>query len=160
MKLVTVTYLVTPTSVWLARKLQGPAPLIGKLFGYGGKVKTHLSETSAAGAVRETREEGKVGINPKSLCRITCIDFYEEKEHLFACDVFLATSWIGIPQATDEMGCPGRFPRYHLPLEEMMKGDAYWLPEAMKGRVIPDGGFVRYSKNLTEVIDYSVPIPR
>ncbi len=153
MIIVTLAYLVTPSEVWLAPKNKKVG--VGLLNGYGGQVKEH--ETIIQAALRETKEESRVEVSAKDLIHITTINIFRGDEHRFQCHIFLITRWGGEPQETEEMGIPEKFPRNKLPLARMLPGDSLWLPEVMIGRPIPQGGFVRYNKDMTRVIESHLP---
>ncbi len=152
MRIVTVTFLVTPHWVWLAPKKRKIG--IGKLNGYGGKVE--MGETIIQSAVRETRKESCINLSPGDLREITVLDFFTAGMHQYQCYIFLATRWYGTPQETEEMGKPERFPRDNPPVHRMMLGDDLWVPEVLKGRIIPHGGYIRRNLEMTEFVG-SIP---
>ena len=156
MNLATLAYLVTPSGkVWLAPKNKKIG--VGLLFGYGGKVET--DETIIQAALREIRQESLVEVTSRDLVHMTVIDFLKEREHMFQCHIFLVTRWAVEPKETEEMGIPELHARNNLPLNRMLPGDAIWLPEVMKGRIIPQGGFIRHNEDMTRVIDSHIPSP-
>ena len=154
MKISTIAFLVTPTQVVLAPKLKGWG--VGYLNGYGGKVEAS-DHSLVVAAIRELLEESTVAVDPADIVLITTIDFYRLDQHIFQCPIFLATSWKGEPKATDEMGAPEYFSRKNPPTERMWKGDALWIKQVLKGRIISDGGFVRYDEKMKNVVEWYLP---
>ena len=133
MNIVTIVFLVSPLTVWLAPKKRKLG--VGLLNGYGGKVED--GETIIQCAIRETGKESTTIITPADMVHITVIDFFNEDLHTFRGHIFLATRWVGIPCESEEMGPPEEFRRNNLPLNKMLPGDAFWVPEVMKGIPIP-----------------------
>jgi len=138
----TIGFLVTPTQVCLAPKLRKVG--VGKLNGYGGKKNAHESITDCL--VREVSRESGVVFSAKDVAHITTLDFFIEYSNTFRCHIFLITRWSGNPKATKEMGEPEFHPRDNLPLNRIMKG-----------RVIPNGGYVIYNRTQTETLFCHLP---
>jgi ADP-ribose pyrophosphatase YjhB (NUDIX family) len=153
MQEVTITFLVTPSRVCLAPKLEGWG--VGYLSGYGGRLKAHELPVNAA--IREVEEKSTVILQPNDLVLITTMDFFKEGEHLYKTHIFLATRWEGEPRATKEMGKPSFFLRKDPPIKEMWRGDVRWFPDIIRGARIPDGGYLRYDSEMKEVVEFFLP---
>lgn len=122
--------------VLLAKKMKK----IGAGFwnGYGGGIEGN--ETPLEAAVRELREECGLVAHPEHMKKVAVVNFTNTKSdgNKFVCQVhvFLARSWTGEPNPTDEMQSPTWFDLNELPLEEMMAADRMWLPTALRGQMI------------------------
>ena len=152
MKIVTITFLVTPTTVWLAKKKKNTGA--DYYCGYGDKAEDN--ETIIQSAIREINDRSSVLVSPRDLRHMTVIDFYVEDTHLFCGHIFVATRWIGNPIETEEMGPPKEFSRSRPPTP-MLPGDELWAPTVIMGSTIPLGGSIHYNSTRTCVIRSSIP---
>ncbi len=153
----TVTFLVTPRFVWLARKKRK----IGKGYfnGYGGKVEA--GETPLQSAVREVKQESTVTVFQNRLVERAVIEFWRRGVHEFTCHMYVTTLWEGNPQETPEMEMPEPFRRGSPPLSKMMVGDRLWVRQVILGQEIPrspDGSrFIHYDYHRKKVIEHNIP---
>ncbi len=137
---VTLCYLIDreKDKVLIAMKKRGFGA--GKWNGVGGKLQDGESVEEAL--IRETKEE--IGVNLKSFRKAGIIRFYfygEGKQELNQeVNVFIADSWSGEPQESEEMQ-PKWTKISAIPFEEMWSDDRYWLKEALQGRYI-DASFL------------------
>ena len=122
----TLVFVHQGDQVLLIEKLRGIGE--GKINGPGGKIDP--GETSLECAVRECQEE----------LHITVTDPVKRGELWFAmsdlpdihCHVYTATTFDGVPTATDE-AVPFWCAIKDIPFDRMWEDDAYWLPSALKG---------------------------
>jgi ADP-ribose pyrophosphatase YjhB (NUDIX family) len=107
--------------------------------GYGGGVEKN--ETNEEAAIRELWEEsGGVTTLPKHLEKIAIVSFHNTKSdgETFVCKVhfYLVHAWDGEIKESGEMIHPTWFNIHHLPFDEMMPADQYFLPLALSGQKI------------------------
>lgn len=129
MKLSTLCYCICNGSVLLAMKKRGFGE--GKWNGFGGKVGEN--ESTKAAAARELREESNLSVAEGALEQVALLRFYFDRDQIFECHVFLARSWEGEPEETEEMS-PQWFPAWQLPFDEMWVADKKWLPLVLAGK--------------------------
>ena len=130
MRLTTLCFLVRRDEVLLAMKKRGFGA--GKFNGVGGKVEA--GELVLDAAIREAEEEIGVKIAPPDALHRAGLRFYFDgkPEWNQECDVFIAKTWRGEPQETEEMK-PQWFSITKLPFEKMWIDDPLWLPRVLKG---------------------------
>ena len=152
MKIATITFPVTATGIWLAKKKIS----FGKGYrnGYGGKV--HPGEDIRAGAAREFNEESSAVVRAEDLELVAILDFTEGPKHLFECHVFLTHQWVGDLKESDEMEPGVLFERNNLPILEMWHGDRVWLPLVSNGEKI--GAVVEYAEGMNQLASFT-PVP-
>ena len=135
MRQCTLVFLNKPNEqkILLAMKKQGFG--VGKWNGVGGKLNS--DETVKEAAIRETREEISVEMNPEDLIDVAIIDFYFEgkKEFDQQVHVFFAEKWQGDPAESEEMK-PQWYSYTDLPFEKMWIDDIHWLSRAIGGEKI------------------------
>ena len=123
----TLVFLVRNGQVLLARKTRKVGK--GRLTGYGGKIRS--DETPEDAARRELHEEAGVTaglrLRPMGIVRL---DNRGLEHHIH---LFTLHEWEGKPRASKEMGKPMWFPQFDLPLHQMMRADAHWLPYILAG---------------------------
>lgn len=104
----------------------------GRWNGIGGKVGDKMQESVEEAAVRETQEE--IGVDVKDLEKVAELTF--TFPHNSAWDqvvhVYLAESWQGDPQESDEMS-PRWFLVQNIPFKDMWLDDIFWLPKVLEG---------------------------
>jgi 8-oxo-dGTP diphosphatase/2-hydroxy-dATP diphosphatase len=129
-KLLTLVFITEGDHVLLGLKKRGFGS--GRFNGFGGKVED--SESIEVAAKREVLEE----------CGITVLRLEKKAVHEFLFQgggdmlevhTFLATSWQGEPQETEEMR-PEWFAQDALPYDEMWPDDRYWLPLFLDGKYL------------------------
>lgn len=123
--------LVKDDKVLLAMKKRGFG--VGKWNGVGGKVQE--GETIELAAVRETKEEIGVSINPEKMEKIGSVEFNfrdkpEWNQHMH---IFLVRDWEGEPKESEEM-LPQWYAKQDIPFEKMWVDDKHWLPVALAGK--------------------------
>lgn len=118
----------------------------GKWNGYGGKIDA--GETNEEAAARELFEESGLATDPQALEKIADVRFYFKDTPMFQCHVYIARSWQGEPQESDEMR-PAWFPLDRLPKDAMWVSDLLWLERTLAGEHLV--GEVRFNENGTEV---------
>lgn len=125
---------VRGSEILLAIKKRGHG--VGRWNGMGGKIEP--GETIKQAAIRETREE--VGIKITDFEKRAELIFNElhkgEREQIIV-HVFVASSWQGEPQETEEMA-PRWFKLSAIPYAEMWSDDEYWLPplQVLEGKLV------------------------
>lgn len=100
----------------------------GLYNGWGGKHKQGDIMLEAT-ALREFREEtGGATFEIRDLEEVAVVYFHQGVELVFECHVYFLYAWKGVLSDTPEMGRGRPFPCNDLPFDEMMAGDAKWLP--------------------------------
>lgn len=131
MKQATIVYCLRDKEVLLGMKKARFGQ--GKWNGFGGKVID--GESIAAAAVRELKEESGVSAQESDLTKVAQIAFYFADAPIFECHVFLARSFSGEPEESEEM-----YPQWHsldaLPYMQMWPSDLYWLPAVLSGHML------------------------
>jgi 8-oxo-dGTP diphosphatase len=122
----TLCHPVVDGELLVIRKQRGPGA--GNLVAPGGKLEP--GETPLEAAVRETREEVGIAVHdPEKRGELRFV--FGDEPFMFV-HVFLARSFDGTPEATDE-GVPRWVPVDDLPFGEMWPDDRYWLPLLLDG---------------------------
>lgn len=119
------------SEVVLAMKKRGFGA--GKWNGVGGKVLPgELPETAIR---REATEE--IGVVLGKLYHVATLtfSFIEHADWSQVCEVYLATTWEGEPQESEEMA-PQWFNVSEIPYDDMWSDDKYWLPQVLVGKKI------------------------
>jgi len=122
-KVMTVTYPIDATGVWLGKKNGGLGH--GLYNGFGG----HEEETDPDlefSAKRETWEEAQIKADKIEKCGIT-LNLHVDKDLLVELHFFLCREFSGIPQCTEEME-PQHFPFDKIPYSSMWPHDQLILP--------------------------------
>ncbi len=114
----------------------------GKWNGYGGKVDP--GETNEEAAARELFEESGIATDSGALEKIADVQFFFSGKPVFQCHAYIARTWQGEPQESDEMS-PRWFAIDALPFESMWISDAEWLPNALAGN--PVRGVVHFNED-------------
>lgn len=106
---------------------------INKWNGVGGKVRA--DETKEFAAVRETREEIGVDIDPANMREVGDITFYFNGKPDWNQQVFIYATekWMGEPVESDEM-MPQWFEKNALPFDSMWIDDRHWVPLMLEGK--------------------------
>jgi ADP-ribose pyrophosphatase YjhB (NUDIX family) len=107
----------------------------GKYDGFGGKVEP--GETVAAAAARELAEECGLQVAAADLryaARLTFVFPYRPAWSQVV-HAFLATTWQGEPEESDEMR-PAWFAPDEIPYGRMWQDSAHWLPRVLAGERI------------------------
>ena len=96
--------------------------------------------------VREAQEE--LGITPTNFEQVATIEFYflSQPEWNMRCHAFRVDSWLGQPEATDEMADPTWFAFSKLPWNKMWTDDQFWLPPILEGKKV-NASFLLDSNN-------------
>ena len=155
-KKATLVFLVRDNEILLARKVIDPIihkPGAGKLNGFGGGFEE--SETLEQCCFRETMEESRVSIVPKSLELVAIVYFKNTKSDVskFTCKVycFFATEWFGNPRSGKEMIDPKWYKTSNMPWDDMIPGDKYWF-EPVLSKMERILGYIEYGPFQREVI--------
>ncbi len=144
MQQATLCYCVRDNEVLLGmKKLRFGA---GKWNGYGGKVDA--GESNEEAAARELFEEAGLSTDPNSLEKIADIKFYFKDKPMFECHAYIARTWEGEPEESDEMS-PRWFPLSAMPLDHMWVTDSVWLLSALKGSHVR--GVVHFNEDGSRV---------
>ncbi|SFB73866.1 8-oxo-dGTP diphosphatase [Halobiforma haloterrestris] len=101
--------------------------------GPGGKLEG--DETPRECAVRETREEVGLEIDPANLEKAGELTFLLDGEVHTFCHVFRTTAFQGEPTASDEAR-PEWVDIEDVPYDRMWEDDRLWLPGVLEGRTI------------------------
>lgn len=131
----TLIFPIKDDKVLLAKKTKKIG--VGCWNGYGGLVEDE--ETPEEAAVRELEEESSLVVSPEDLDKVALVDFHnnkKEKPYICRAHVYLARTWAGEPQESDEMLSPTWFHSLQIPLEEMMAADRQWIPPVLDGKRI------------------------
>ncbi|MCW1967872.1 MAG: 8-oxo-dGTP diphosphatase [Anaerolineae bacterium] len=126
-----------PTQVLLGRKKRGVGE--GKIVGIGGKIER--GESTVAAAIRELHEEIGVNVEASDLQSRGTVDFCfpNKAAYTMFAHVFVAETWHGEPQETDEIA-PVWFGLDELPYAQMWADTPHWLHGMLSGDV--NGGHV------------------
>ncbi|NUB89509.1 8-oxo-dGTP diphosphatase [Haloterrigena sp. SYSU A121-1] len=101
--------------------------------GPGGKLEA--GETPRECAVRETREEVGLEVDPAALEKAGELEFVlDGTEHTF-CHVYRTRSFAGEPTASEEAR-PEWIPVGEVPYDRMWDDDYLWLPGVLEGRTV------------------------
>ncbi|MBU0636427.1 NUDIX domain-containing protein [Candidatus Micrarchaeota archaeon] len=136
LKHATLTFLVDqqeePT-VLLGMKKRGFGE--GKWNGYGGKIL--YNETEIEAAVRETKEENGLELQPTDLQKMGELTFLMPHHPMGTqlVHVYTVKKWRGEPQESDEM-IPHWFSVKELPFEKMWPDDKHWLQHVLEGKPV------------------------
>lgn len=147
MKVSTLVFPVTKTSVLLARKKSGVGA--GLYNGWGGKLEPEDEGNLKACACREFLAESGAYTSRKNLRKMAVVDFFEAGVHIFECYVYFCFAWNGQLRETPEMGRPRTFPLASIPYDRMMPADVIWLKEIFLGKRFR--GRVYYNKGNTKL---------
>ena len=122
----------------------------GRWNGTGGKVES--GESIIEAAIRETKEEINVTIEPDELEQVAQINFVfaEKPEENRTVHIFIARSWSGEIKESEEMK-PQWFPFDAIPYDRMWPDDAHWLPLVLAGKKIV--GSCTFSDNGNTISD-------
>lgn len=135
MSVKTLVFLHKPETqeILLAMKKRGFGA--GKWNGTGGKVEP--GESIKEAAVRETREEVCVSVDPHDLrlCAVLHFSFEDKPELSQSVHVFFATRWQGEPKESEEMR-PQWYRYDAIPYEVMWIDDQHWLLRVLGGERI------------------------
>ncbi|RKD95519.1 8-oxo-dGTP diphosphatase [Halopiger aswanensis] len=135
-----------PDEVLLIEKRRGLGE--GWYNGPGGKLES--AETPRECAVRETREEVGLGIDPADLEKAGELRFLlNGEEHTF-CHVFRTTEFDGEPAASAEAR-PEWVPVEDVPYDQMWEDDRLWLPTVLEGETVR--GEFRFEAEGDEPLD-------
>lgn len=102
----------------------------GWFNGPGGKLED--GETPRACAVRETREEVGLVVDPADLEKAAELAFHLDGETHTFCHVYRATTVEGRPRDTPEAR-PSWVPIDDVPYDRMWEDDRLWLPGVLEG---------------------------
>jgi NADH pyrophosphatase NudC (nudix superfamily) len=133
----TILFLIRNGQVLLARKVKKIGK--GKWNGYGGEIEP--GETQRHACVREIAEEScGIRVDEKDLIKVADIRFHntteENKKFVLHASVFFAYRWEGEASSTNEMADPTWFDFDKVPYDQMIPGDARWLPIVLSGKKI------------------------
>jgi 8-oxo-dGTP diphosphatase len=122
-----------PSEILLGLKKTGFGA--GKYAGFGGKVES--GETIEAATIRELEEEAGIKTSIDDLYPIAFLTFEFPLKPSWSqvVHVFLAKTWIGNPEESDEMK-PTWCSINEIPFESMWDDAHYWLPLVAKGKRI------------------------
>lgn len=101
--------------------------------GPGGKLEA--GETPRECAVRETREEVGLEVDPAALEKAGELEFALDGEAHTFCHVYRTRSFAGEPTATEEAR-PEWVPVDEVPYDRMWDDDHLWLPGVLEGRTV------------------------
>ena len=124
----TLMFIVQKGQVLLIRKKRGIGA--GKINGPGGKVES--GETPYQAIAREVAEELCVEVLGAQKKAEIFFDFECGSLPSIYCHVFVAESFLGVPQETEE-ALPLWVGQKEVPYEEMWADDALWLPQVLAG---------------------------
>ena len=153
MRKVTLCFLMKDNEILLAMKKRGFGE--GKWNGVGGKVEKGESLVDAA--VRELQEEIAVHTEPHHLEEVADIEFLFDgqpdwNQHMH---VFVARTWKGEPQESDEMA-PQWYVHADIPYESMWVDDPHWLPRVLAGERLT--GSCRFTADGAEILDMDLRV--
>ncbi|WP_137289114.1 8-oxo-dGTP diphosphatase [Natronorubrum halophilum] len=101
--------------------------------GPGGKLEA--GETPRECAVRETREEVGLEIDPDAVEKAGELAFFLDGEAHTFCHVYRSRSFSGEPTASAEAR-PEWVPVTDVPYDQMWADDRLWLPGVLEGRTV------------------------
>ena len=130
-KVLTLVYLVKEQSICLGLKKRGFGE--GNWNGFGGKVEE--GETIEDSALRELKEESRVGAHKKDLEKVAVIEFFFTDGRHLEVHAYFIEKWEGNPVETEEMR-PAWFHFDDIPYDRMWADDIHWLPRALDGERI------------------------
>jgi 8-oxo-dGTP pyrophosphatase MutT (NUDIX family) len=154
MKTASLVYIVQNGKTLLGEKKKGEIGT-GTLNGAGGKLEE--GETILQCAVRETREEFGLTIQPEDLRQVARVTFYAAGQPDFEVHVYRADTFSGDVSETDEMYKPEWYSLDALPFERMLESDRAWMGRALTGE--PFTANVRYRERAQgyEGIEFLAP---
>ncbi len=147
MRMCTLCFLLKEKEILLAMKKRGFG--VGKWNGVGGKVQQ--DETKEIAAVRETKEEIGVHVEPNDLREVGDIAFHFNGKPDWDQQVFIYTieNWIGEPIESDEM-IPQWFEKTALPYDNMWIDDKYWVPSMIAGKKLKGSFYFNEDGSIIE----------
>ncbi|AXR78439.1 8-oxo-dGTP diphosphatase [Natrarchaeobaculum sulfurireducens] len=122
---------VTPEEVLLIEKRRGLGE--GWYNGPGGKLEAE--ETPRECAIRETREEVGLEVDPAALEKAAELTFRLDGDVHTVCHVYRADRFEGEPVTTPEAR-PEWFSVEEIPYDQMWEDDRLWLPGVLSGRTV------------------------
>lgn len=127
--LATLMFVVRDGQILLIRKKRGIGA--GKVNGPGGKFEP--GETALMCVLREVREELHIEVTNAQEMGELHFSFHCGSIPEIKCHVFMASSFTGVPEETDEAE-PFWSPVDGIPYELMWQDDRYWLPSMLAGK--------------------------
>lgn len=128
MRNVTVCLFIDQGDVLLAQKSGGRGH--GRWGGYGGELQD--GETPKEAVRREVMEECGLIVEEAHLSKRAEIIVHKKGAREFKIHVYIARTWEGDPESTDEMSDPTWFPYRGLP-RNMWPTDVVWMPLVLDG---------------------------
>ncbi|ELY53829.1 8-oxo-dGTP diphosphatase [Natronolimnohabitans innermongolicus] len=101
--------------------------------GPGGKLEP--GETPRECAIRETREEVGLAVDPEGLEKAGELTFLLDGDPHTFCHVYRTRSFSGEPTVTEEAR-PEWVPVDDVPYDQMWEDDRLWLPGVLEGRTV------------------------
>ncbi len=120
--------------------------------GYGGKIEP--GETPSENGAKELRQESSLICKPSHLIKTAIFHFINTDEvgNEIPCKahVFNLYEWEGEPKDSEEMVNHTWFDNHHLPFDQMLPADRFWLPDVLSDRIIHV--WAKYTPNQRELI--------
>lgn len=131
MKIATLVIITRGNKILLGRKQGSPEIGKGTLNGPGGKIEK-VDTSILDCAIRETKEELGIILNPMKIEKCAVIMFHAAGIPDFETHTYRTSDFIGEPRETESM-----VPEWHavdaIPFERMLESDERWLPRVILG---------------------------
>jgi len=128
MKQATLVLIIKDGKILLGEKKKGEIGT-GMLVGPGGKLDQ--GETLVECAVRETKEELDIDLEPEKLSLVAIITFFAAGVADFKVFIYRTEAFKGVVRETEDM-IPSWHDLKHMPYKKMFESDRHWFAKALE----------------------------